>query len=522
MNGNPLDPLKATDCKGTQFFEKKQVSQGDELAGLDALSAAYEDEQRKPSTRPRNEAAETKCRQLLETLLEDVKPVNFDEKIPHAAEKTPSYAEKYVCIIDELIRLAEAKNWGICRNGAFVYLFNGAYWQPIDREELKHFLSRAAYLMGLPEYHARQSDVADKLLKQFDFTGFKPQPESDRVLINLQNGTLEISGSGYDIREFDSADFLKYQLSFDYDENATAPRFQEYLNEVLPDKSAQNVLAEYCGYIFVKDLKLEKALILYGSGANGKSVFFDVITALFGSENVSNYDVGSLCDESGYNRAMIQNTLINYGSEIGTSRQFKCDTFKRLVSGEPIQARLPYGRPFEIRNYARFIFNANTLPKNVEQTNAYFRRFLIIPFDVTIPQEKQDKDLAKRIIDKELAGVLNWVLDGLKRIMENRSFSQCEAADKALEAYRIESDNVLSFVTDYGYIPDVEHYELLNELYGTYKDYCIGSGLVPSSSKSLSKRLKDVGFVVKPLRSARNANVVYCRRQNCIDENLIY
>ena len=119
---------------------------------------------------------------------------------------------------------------------------------------------------------------------------------------------------------------------------------------------------------------------------------------------------------------MLQNKLVNYSSEIGNSRQFNADTFKQLCSGEKIQARLPYGKPFEISNYARLIFNANTLPKDTEQTNAYFRRFLIVPFEVTIPTESQDKELAKRIIETELAGILNWVLTGLDRVISNRNY----------------------------------------------------------------------------------------------------
>ena len=65
--------------------------------------------------------------------------------------------------------------------------------------------------------------------------------------------------------------------------------------------------------------------------------------------------------------------------------------FKQMVSGEPVEARLPYGQPFILRQYAKLIFNRNELPKDVEHSNAYYRRFLIIPFDVTIPEHEQDK-----------------------------------------------------------------------------------------------------------------------------------
>jgi putative DNA primase/helicase len=53
------------------------------------------------------------------------------------------------------------------------------------------------------------------------------------------------------------------------------------------------------------------------------------------------------------------------------------------------------------------IFNANELPRDEEQTNAFFRRFIIVPFDVTIPAEEQDRKLHRKIIDGELAGAFN-------------------------------------------------------------------------------------------------------------------
>ena len=95
-------------------------------------------------------------------------------------------------------------------------------------------------------------------------------------------------------------------------------------------------------------------------------------------------------------RAMIANKLVNYASEI--NGKVEASIFKQLVSGEPVEARLPYGNPFIMSDYAKLIFNCNDLPRDVEQTEAYFRRFLIIPFNVTIPEHVQDKQLAKKII----------------------------------------------------------------------------------------------------------------------------
>ena len=152
----------------------------------------------------------------------------------------------------------------------------------------------------------------------------------------------------------------------------------------------------------------------------------------------------SLTNDNGYFRAKLANKLVNYGSEI--NGKLESAIFKQLVSGEPVEARLPYGEPFTLKQYAKLIFNCNELPKDVEHTNAYFRRFLIIPFDVTIPEHEQDKNLHTKIIEKELSGVFNWVLEGLNRLLEQKKFSDCEAAQQAVEEYKIECDSVQMFL----------------------------------------------------------------------------
>ena len=92
--------------------------------------------------------------------------------------------------------------------------------------------------------------------------------------------TFEINGERQILRGFDKNDFLTYQLPFEYNPEAKAEKFNIFLSEVLIEKELQEVLSEYLGYIFIKNnvLKLEKVLLLYGGGQNGKSVLFDIIS----------------------------------------------------------------------------------------------------------------------------------------------------------------------------------------------------------------------------------------------------
>jgi len=443
---------------------------------------------------------------VLKILFNDVQRVNFKAIIyPNATEdKNPTDRQKYVAIIDELLNLANKRQWGICKNGAFVYLFNGAFWCELDKEILQDFLGKCAARMGIIKHNAKQYIVKEHLFKQFLSTGFQAMPENnEKTLINLKNGTYEIDKDGKGrLRDVNKDDFIKYQLPFEYNPDAECPKFQEYLDVSLPDKEAQNVLAEFIGYVFARNLKLEKGLILLGSGANGKSVFFEIIFALLGSQNVSSYSIDTLCEHNGYYRAMIANKLVNYSSEIG--KRFEVDKYKKLCSGEPIEARLPYGHPFLISNYARLIFNANLLPKEIEQTDAYFRRFLIIPFTVTIAPEKQDIELSKKIIDNELSGVFNWVLRGLDRIIQQKGFSKCKAAESELEQYRLENDSIAAFIDENNYQPSVTENMKLQVLYNDYYFFCHENNYRPCGRNVFSECLKKQNFDIKKVRGGRD------------------
>jgi putative DNA primase/helicase len=235
-------------------------------------------------------------------------------------------------------------------------------------------------------------------------------------------------------------------------------------------------------------------LILYGTGANGKSVFFEIINALLGFQNVSNYSLQSLTNENGYNRAKIANKLVNYASEI--NGKLETDIFKLIASGEPIEARLPYGEPFILNEYAKLIFNCNELPKDVEHTNAFFRRFLIIGFDVTIPEANQDKQLANNIIQNELSGVFNWILKGLERLLEQKNFSKCEAVENARSNYEIQSDSVKLFIDELEYRTSTD-YTTIKTLYDQYKVFCIDDGYRPVKKSNFMKRLEHYKIIVK-------------------------
>lgn len=400
-------------------------------------------------------------------------------------------------IVNQLCELAENERMPLCSCEGNAYYYNGSYWQMIDQTEFGKFLSDIAVGCGLNKKIAIAASTVKLLEQQFHSYAGRTEPadHDDCVKINLSNGTLRIDSEGCRLEPFSADDFMRYRLPVAYDESAKTNLFQQFLDRVLPEKESQNFLAEYIGYALTSNLKLEQCLLLIGTGANGKSVVFDIVNALLGIENITHYTLSQLCDGNGYYRSMISGKLLNYSSELGTNLS-DVDMVKKLISGEPIDARNPYGRPFTVRIYCKFMFNTNSLPTSVEISDAYFRRMNFMQFDVTIPKSEQDPELAKKIIEREPDGVLQWVLDGLRRLLATRKFTKSPKMEAAKEQIRRDLDSVATFMSESGYIPSTSNRILLKNLREEYNEFCKLNNCRQVGHKSFGLRLRAAGFDV--------------------------
>ncbi len=398
--------------------------------------------------------------------------------------------EIIVLVVEHLKSSLEDLGLGASVINGSPQLYCGTHWVAMTEGECTQLLGWFAEHLGYNIVQSRFFLLREKLLQQFlsQFSdqGALTEDTSKRILINFKNGTLEIANGKELLREFRMEDYLTYQLPFAYHETAGCPMFDRFVARVLPDPTSQAVVAEFFGWLFLRELKLEKILVLFGDGHNGKSVLFEITNALLGEQNVSNMGLSSLTKPE--NRVMLANALLNFGSEI--SSRCDVDLLKKLASGEPIEARKLYRDVFIMRNYARLAFNANVLPRNTEQTTGFFRRFLIIPFNVTITEEEKDPDLASKIITGELPGVFNWVMRGLRRLRDTRKFTECQAALEALDTYRKEADSVAMFLEDNSFESSIDGRLGKDDLYVEYRNYCSVSGYHSLSKNNFGKRIK--------------------------------
>lgn len=434
-----------------------------------------------------NQDAKTEMRQynVLEKKIAGCK-VSKDHYMIHAIERLGVAASK--------------SGYAFSKVNGTIYLYTGEYWVEVGRERFHWFLSQYAVKVGVPEIFGKHFRFKDMLLDQFMGAHYLEiqKPDPDTVVINLQNGAFEIAPKSQKLREFRKSDFLKYKLSYDYDPEATCPLFQEYITRCLPSEDVRRVFYEVAGYIFSrsKTLSLESLPVFFGSGANGKSLALKIISELAGKQNVSNYSLASLTDANGYSRAQIGDKLVNICTEI--SGNVESDYFKILASNEPIDARSPFGIPFILTEYGKIIVAANVLPKSVEHSEGYHRRWLILPWDAKIPKEERDPDLFNKIINNgELSGIFNHILDGLKRLIAHRKFSPCSEIDNAAKSFKKESNSTLMFLDESGYEVSSKVYESIADLYPKFVNYCRDAGTKAFSRINFRRELEKSGILVK-------------------------
>lgn len=441
----------------------------------------------------------TKHSRIFKKILRRIKIVDFEELAASKGFHKLNDKAFIILTVEELLKQLNENGWGIYQKDGFVNVYNGSYWSNVNLDEVTWFLGEAAQKMGVNPGEAKYYAFKDKLAKQLFSESVMKTVEKSKVttVINVYNGTIEFSENGAILREFRKEDLLFYQLPFSFNPQASAPLFMNYLNKALPDKESQTILSEYLGYIFLKPsiLKLEKMLILFGPSRSGKSVMHDIIIGLIGAKNVSAYALDSLTNKNSFDRAGLLNMLLNYATEMNISGG-ESNLLKAIISGEDLPARAPHGLSFILREYCKFIFNCNKLP-NFDFAEEILNRLLILKFSVQIPEEEQDKQLAKKIIESELPGVLNWVIDGLNRLLERPGFSDCKAAKDAIKEFALQSNNVKLFIVELGYEKSTNKNLLLKNFYDEYRSFCTEEGYAPVKKHEFISRIKGLGIAIQ-------------------------
>lgn len=330
------------------------------------------------------------------------------------------------------------------------YWYNGQYYVPLSLDEFETAIYDAMRVLKVPSGDIvsrgqRIYQICEQAVYKKELTVYKNLVCFKNCILNVETGEKYT---------FNKRRHVVYQLPYDYDPTAKPDLWMKFLERVLPDEDARKVFQEYLGLLFVdrRKVKIETMLFLLGSGSNGKSVVFETVTGILGRENVANFELSALTHGGDRlkNIAAINDKVVNYCSEISRN-EINSAYAKAIISGEPQQARKMFGQPFTAYNIPLMIANANEMPFTQDTTHGFYRRVLIIPFNVEIPEAEQDKELARKLAE-EYPAIFNWILEGTRRIAANAyQFSAAMSITEALMDYKHSSNPILRWIADSGY-----------------------------------------------------------------------
>ena len=277
------------------------------------------------------------------------------------------------------------------------------------------------------DYYFRRSTY-NQTLRCLKKLTMKELPSPPHGLIAVQNGILNIFTG--ELTSFSKNNFIINALNVKYDETAKCPEFLRFLSEVLPDLKDQMVIQEFFGYCLFQDCRYEKALMLLGSDSRRKSrIIHFVLRKLLGEENYSVVPI----DQRSFKKNwyyLLYGKLANFRLcqyTLPSSILKGKGLFETLHSGGKLTVKEKFSKPFEFNNVAKLIFECVMLPDKKYCTDEFFKRWLIVDFpknNFSIEDTANDIDTEEKLTTPEaLSGILNWSLDGARRLEAQKGFT---------------------------------------------------------------------------------------------------
>ena len=311
-----------------------------------------------------------------------------------------------------------------------------------------------------------------------------------RAIFNFHNCVLDLTTGE---KQNHSPSFMStVQVPYDYNENADCPMWKKFLSEIMAGRElSMKLLQEMTGYILYADSSLQKCFFLMGDGANGKSVFLNVIRAVFGEANVSNVEMSSLIEP--FQRINLINSLVNISTETSSNVKGAESIFKQIVVGDTINGC------FKNKDFVNFnprcvmISACNEYVKSRDTTAGFLRRICFIDFPCKFEGEKADTELESKL-KTELAGIFNWAYEGYKRLLKQKKFTETPEQSVMMEEFVQIMNPVAGFIREClsEYTGRIER----STLYQNYVSWCKEAG---HEAQSRTKFMQSFRKTIKQL-----------------------
>jgi putative DNA primase/helicase len=336
--------------------------------------------------------------------------------------------------------------------------------------------------------------------------------DPDPYLLNIRSGTLDLRTGSLD--QHDRKHLITKLADVAFDANATRPKFDAFLAEILPDPEVRGYVQRWVGYCCSGVIREHTLPIFFGAGANGKSTLFELIAALLGDYSAAMPD-GFLAEKRNESHpteiARLRGVRLALSTETRDGCALDEAKVKRLCGGDRLTGRVMRGDFFDFDPSAKFGLMTNHRPKLRGTDEGLRRRVNLIPFTVTVPPERRNPMLREEILATESSGVLNWILQGCAEwYQRGERLEPPEAVKVATADYHTSEDTFARFLAEACELRDPAERPIRvqvkpTELFRAYAEWLADNGeKLTGTQRSVAERLASMGYVsVKGAKGAR-------------------
>lgn len=397
------------------------------------------------------------------------------------------------------------------------YVYNGKFFENLSETKFLGLIRDVLRKCGVGiVYYSESAERVRKYemesLMQTDRTQFVP----DRRYVCFNNCVLDVvTGDVHEHSEKYCTDII---LNFDYDKDAKSALWDKILAQTVPDEGMRRTLQQFCGAFFIDRAKhkFEYVCFVLGEGQNGKSVICKAIVNVLKNEDENGQPVTNCITtftpeqlfrsaQMDYHMAEVQGKIVNYCDDV-SDKDFSGGDFKAFVSGSPFIGRSPYSREMtRVTKIPLMLCCANRIPPTTDDSDGYFRRFLIINCPNKV--DERDKDLqleAKLARDENRMAIFNWMYEGYRQLRANNfKIEMSDSVKEMKETMKSDSNSARRWIREAGLKPSEfeSDWKSLKEWMAEYQQYCKDYGEPAKVGKNVAKIFDELGFKKKRMGS---------------------
>ena len=273
--------------------------------------------------------------------------------------------------------------------------------------------------------------------------------DAEPWLLNCINGTVDLRTGA--LAPHQREDRLTKLAPVAYDPTADCPTFTKFLQRIMGERQELiEFLQRLIGYALTGSVREQMLFFWYGAGANGKSTLLNILLALLGEDYARQAAPDILTvgrDRHPTELADLAGVRLVASIEVAEGKQLAEAVVKQMTGGDKIKARFMRQDFFQFDPTFKIFLAANHKPVIKGTDHAIWRRIKLIPFEVTIPEAEQDKELLDKL-RAEMPGILAWAVRGCLDWQQN-GLGVPEDVKAATAAYRDESDLLATFLAEY-------------------------------------------------------------------------